>query len=242
MRHRRQIGRISLHQQALVGHTARRVAHFFGIAESNDAGKGNVKAALHRPEGRVVILDEAVHHTAHLVRALFVQDAQRVFGRLAHMDDERLADVARTAHLDPQTLLLQLRIDRIPKVVEPGLADRDDLRITRQTREFVARQRRPLVVVRVHPDRGIDARMMLRQVPHHGRILEAHGHAQEMLHALATSPVEIIPDAIEFRIHQVKVTVRIDKHDRFRKWHRGLRPRRAYMVWVLRSLFSEPAR
>ena len=60
---------------------------------------------------------------------LLPEDARAVLVGLAHVDDERLADLAREPDRPAQRLALPARGREVVVVVEPGLADRDDARV-----------------------------------------------------------------------------------------------------------------
>ena len=72
---------------------------------------------------------------ADFPRAFLVHDAQRIFRGRARMDDERLAAAFRGADVRAEALALPLEIAFQPVIVEPGLADADDLRVRRELDE-----------------------------------------------------------------------------------------------------------
>src|SRR5437879_13110677 len=84
----------------------------------------------HRPG-----LGETVHHPPYFGRALFPHESQRVVGRLARMDDERLAAFAGGAYVGSTAIAVHDAITSQAVIIEPRFAARDTTRIARVVTE-----------------------------------------------------------------------------------------------------------
>ena len=123
----REIGAVGFDQQAVERHAARDLLQLDRVLERDDAREGDVEAEVERALRDVPCLGEAMHDAAHLARALLAHDRERIGRGRAGMDHERLAGLARRADVTPETLALPREVAFEAIVVEPRLADRDDL-------------------------------------------------------------------------------------------------------------------
>ena len=143
-------------------------------------------------------------------RAFLAHDAQRVFGRRARMDDERLAAGFRRADVRAKALALPLEIAFEPVVVEPGLADRDDLRVRRELDERLRRDHGMLGIVGMRADGGVEIGVTLRERPHLREILERDRDAQRVRDAVLRHVRERARDICR-ELRKIEMTVRIDE-------------------------------
>jgi hypothetical protein len=97
-----------------------------GVLERDDAGEGDVESEVERALGDLPGLGEAVHDSADVARVLLAHDGERV-GAAARVWITSGLRVARAARMCRRSARAATR-DRLEAVVvEPRLADRDDL-------------------------------------------------------------------------------------------------------------------
>ena len=151
---RRQVGAVRLGEDPVGGDGGRRLAQRLGLRIRRVAGEGEVPAALDACREQLR-LREAVHDDGAVVRA---QHRLGVGVRGAGVDDDRQTELRGERELRrEEAALLVLRVAAVV-VVEPGLADRDRLRVVEQGAELadaLRLGRRGLM--RVDPERRVDA-------------------------------------------------------------------------------------
>ena len=73
-------------------------------------------------------------------RAVFAQDRQELLVRVALVEEHRLAQLHGEVELSPERCELRRARRKIAKIVQPALADRDDLRLRGEGRELLQRR------------------------------------------------------------------------------------------------------
>src|SRR5207237_9979203 len=108
------------------------LVHALRALEGDDAGEREVEAELERALGEGSVLAEAVDDAADVAGAFGGEDVERVLGRFARVDDDRLADLPREADEPREDGALHVARRVIVVVVESDLADGDDDRLARE--------------------------------------------------------------------------------------------------------------
>src|SRR5690242_12509405 len=123
IRHRRKIRTVGFDQHPVERHALRNILHRGGVLERHDAGERDVETKVERLRGDVPRLSKAMHDAAGISGALVTHDRQRVDGRGARVDHQRLLRRACRANVRAKSIALPFEIACQAKVVEPRLAN-----------------------------------------------------------------------------------------------------------------------
>jgi hypothetical protein len=135
-RHRGEVGRIGLEQQAVGWHVLDGGAELLGLLEGQDAADAEIKTDRHRPLGQpagraVAVNDAGERPLGHLL----FQDGHRVVVGVAGVDDQRQPGLPRGVDVRPEARRLPAARRQIIEMVEAALADGDNPRMPRQLQE-----------------------------------------------------------------------------------------------------------
>src|SRR6202165_2092889 len=126
-RHRRQVRRVRLDQHPVKRYAPRDILDLLRILESDNAGKGNVKAQIEGALCNLPALREAVHDASCLGCPFLTHDCERVSRGGAGMNHKRHATFACGSNVSSKASTLPLQVTGDSKVIQSGLADRDHL-------------------------------------------------------------------------------------------------------------------
>ena len=102
--------------------------------------------------GDVPVLGEAVHHATDLFSPFLAQQPDRVLGRRAGVNDQRLFRLAGSPDVNPETLALPVQlVAGHAVVVQSGLADGDHFGLHGQLHQLHHRGFGHIKVVGMHP-------------------------------------------------------------------------------------------
>ncbi len=179
----REIGRVGLEQQALERHLAHRGAQLVRALEREDAAEAEVEAELERPQRQLWARAVAVDHAREAAgRHLLLEDPDRVLVGIAGVDHERQPALPRGRDVDAKHPRLHVLRAVLVVVVEPALADADDLRMVGEGEQRAGVVERLLRgVVRMHAERAVDALIGLGEREHR---LDAGEPGADRLHHL----------------------------------------------------------
>ena len=127
------------------------------------------------------------------------------------MDHERLAGLARRADVAAEALALPLEIAFEPVVVEPRLADGDDLRRGGHRDEVRDRGLRRVRVVRMHADGRVQVGVRVRDRDHCGHAGKFDADAQRVRDRVLAHRVEQRRQ-VGRELREIEVTVGVDEH------------------------------
>src|SRR5215467_2878844 len=127
-----EVGRVGFHQQPLERDRLGDLLDLRRVLEGYDSGRGEVGSEGEGAVGHLLGLGEAVHVPPYFAGLLLPHDPQSVLGSVPGVDYQRLPTFARRPDMGPKPLPLPLEVAAETVIVQPGLADRDDLRISRQ--------------------------------------------------------------------------------------------------------------
>ena len=157
-----------------------------------------------------------MQHTAK-PSALRLEDLHHIAVRLAVMDADGQLELTREIELahEDRTLQRTLFLILLPIIVEPDLADGDDLFLRRPCGKLLVRRRRHrLRLLGMDPDRRIDRIELLRERDAPRRGLEAVAHRDD-LHDAGCQCTLNDGGAVVRELLAVEVRVRIDKLHHF---------------------------
>ena len=140
--------------------SARKASRFL---EGQDAGERDRQAELDRLHRKLASAGVAMQHGAErALRHLLFEDAAAILVGVAGVDHQRQAGGARGGDMGAEAARLRLARAVLVEIIEPRLAERDDLRMPGQLDQFVGRNAVFLVgVMRMGADRAIDIRKAL---------------------------------------------------------------------------------
>ena len=213
MGHRREIGRIGLHQQPVHRHVAGDGAHLLGVLERQDARKRDVEADLQRSLGDGAARAEAVDDAGEgPLPRLLAKDAAGVLVRGPRVHDERQPGLPRRRDMLAKTGLLLRPRAVVVVEIQPGFANPDHLRMLRHPNQVVGRHLRLLGdVVRMDPDRAPNRFMSLGQAA--DRIELGHPRADGLqgadpgLRRARKHAIEIVAE-----VGEVEMAVAVNQH------------------------------
>src|SRR6185437_12651924 len=157
-------------------------------------------------------LGEAVHDAAHLLRAFLAQDGDGVLRGGAGVDHERLAALARGADVGAEALALPLEVALHAVVVEPGLADRDHLRVLRHADQLPDVGLPAIAaLVGMHPGGAPDVRQRARHLEHGRKRLERGADGERVRDAASGHALDD-GRKVRAQLGEVEVAMGIDQH------------------------------
>src|SRR4051794_12273757 len=184
---RRQVGRVGLDQDPVLGHLRRREQQILGAGIGGVAGKRAVPAPLGRVADPLRRREAVQDH--RLVAGAGVERLEDLVGRgrlplgVAGVDHDRQVELDRDLDLRGEGPSLLVRARVLAVEVEPGLADRPHPLVRTQLEDFRGgRLVEAARLVRVAPDRGED-RLVAPGARHRlGVRLAVHPHRQHPVH------------------------------------------------------------
>ena len=221
--HRGQVGAVGLDEHAVQRHKGHYVAQLLRALESDDARERDVVAPIQRGARHLHGLGKAVEHAARLVAcailALFPQDGQRVVGRTARVNDERLATGPRRTDVGAEAVALPLQVGNAAPalavfhavVVEAGLSNRHHAGQCGAVQQVLHAGFRHALVVGVHAHRAPEVVMGQGQGVHALELFHGGADAQgpgdlRLGHGLADG------GQLADQFREVEVAVRIGEH------------------------------
>ena len=142
----------------------------------------------------------------------FGQGRDHVLVRVAGVDHERQAGLASSRDVAAEAPLLTLARTIIPEIIEPGLADCDDLGTARELYEIGSRDIRFFIrVMRVRADRAKDVVVSRGNLFDVGEFLDPRAdrnHASDAFGARARDD----RIALGGKIRKVEMTMAVDEH------------------------------
>ncbi len=218
-RHGREVRAVGFDEEPVGRHAERHLAQLVGLLESHVARERDHEAEAEHFVRHPLPAAEAVHDAAQgTARRCRAKHLDRLFVRLARVDDDGQPRLARDPELTREDLALHVARRVVVMIVKPDLAPRDDALAPLDQRPQQP-LRLPVIkprVVRVDADRRVHALVLLRD---RHRPLEitrprvARPHVQDRAHARRTRARDHLV-AIRVVLPAVNVRVRIDKHGR----------------------------
>src|SRR4051794_13456300 len=140
------------------------------------------------------------------------EDATAVVVGVAGMDHQRQADCARGRDMRAKTTFLRLARAVLVEVVQPGLAQRNDLWMLRQLNQLFSRNTVFLVcMVRMGADGAIDVRKTLRDCEQRIEMLHPRGDRDNTPYSgglgARDNGIEVVG-----KIRKIEMAVAVDKH------------------------------
>ena len=171
----RHVRRIRLGEQAVERDLRRDLDAVARVFERHDAAEADVQAERDGLPRELDAAGKAVHDA---LRPVFPQDVHHVAVRLAVVDRDGQAVLCGELELLHEDLFLpRARAGVLPVVVEPDLADRDDLRVREQAFDLLQPVFRQVGgALRVDADRAVDVVVFFTQ---RDGLLEALSHLDE---------------------------------------------------------------
>ena len=153
-----------------------------------------------------------MHDAAHLARALFLHDANRVFGRGARVDHERLAAASRGANVRAEAIALPLRVAFDAIVVEARLPDGDHLLAGGHGEELVQGGLAIVAAfVGMHSRGAPEIGLRTGDVPHSGERRERRADRERVGDAVLAHARHHAGE-IGTQLREIQVAVGVDEH------------------------------
>ncbi len=124
-----------------------------------------------------------MHHAAGGAGILFAHDPQRVFLRVAAVNDQGLPDLFGHGDVNPEPFALPFQVTFTAIVVQARLAHGHDARIVRQPHQLVGLRLRPAPLVGMHAYGGRHLVVLPGEREDPRKILQIDAHAQHMPYA-----------------------------------------------------------
>ena len=233
IRHRSQIGRVCLDEQAVERNAPRDLLHDQCVLEGDDTRKGNVKTKVKRGFRYLPAFRETMEYAADLPGPLLCHHAQGVGGCVAVVNDEWLAGFDRCANMNAKALTLPFGCILVPVVVKASLADSNDLRMLRQCDQIGDRWFANIGRFRVHADRGEYCSVRIHKRLNTREFFQRDADTHGTPHVIVVHESEHLRKIVR-EVGEVYMAVRVNEHRRqFRKrttggLHRVRRPRRLH--------------
>src|SRR5690606_8444636 len=124
-------------------------------------------------------LGKAVQNAPYLGVGFLADDLQRVFPRIARMDDHRLARLARCPQMHTKPLLLhRLGIGAVV-IIETRFPQSDHLGVCGEADQTLNRRLFTLMTARMDANRAPDVLILMSNLPYRRKILQVDGHIEK---------------------------------------------------------------
>ena len=210
-----QIRGIGFDQQPIEGYSRCDSADGIVFPVREHSAERQVESQLEAGSGCFVGTAERMHSTSELLTTCAIlQDAYDVCLRLAAVDDERFFDIAGECDVASEVVLLDIKGDIFPVVIEPGFPYGDDLWMCgKLLNSFPLAGFDFVGMVRVHSDNRGDAGVTIGQQDHSMTGGQSNSDGQHPFDAGVQSALDDFIKILTKRI-RFEVTMSIDQRSR----------------------------